>query len=70
MSDKVEVVQSSGLGLTSILTIIFVIAKLAGVVKWSWWLVFSPVIMSFVLFMAILFVLLGVAGIAVYFGSK
>mgnify|MGYP001355580102 CR=1 FL=1 len=30
------------LGLPSILTIIFVIAKITGYVDWSWWLVFSP----------------------------
>lgn len=28
--------------LSSILTIIFVIAKLGGVIDWSWWMVFSP----------------------------
>lgn len=34
------------LGLSSILTIIFVIAKLAKVISWSWWLVFAPTIVS------------------------
>jgi hypothetical protein len=33
---------SAGFPLTSILTIIFVIAKLVGAVTWSWWWVFSP----------------------------
>jgi hypothetical protein len=27
-----------------LLTLIFVIAKLAGVITWSWWLVFLPVL--------------------------
>lgn len=35
--------KSSGLGLSSILTIIFVLCKLFGVIDWSWWWVFSPV---------------------------
>lgn len=31
------------IGLIGLLTIIFVIAKLAGIITWSWWVVFSPV---------------------------
>ena len=33
---------SSGLGLSSVLTIIFVVLKLVGVIDWSWWWVLSP----------------------------
>lgn len=33
---------SSGLGLASVLTIIFVVLKLVGVINWSWWWVLSP----------------------------
>lgn len=43
--EKTKVVNK-GLGLSSILTIIFVIAKLFGVINWSWWLVFLPSIIS------------------------
>ena len=38
--------KKSGIGLSSILTIIFVVAKLFGVIDWSWWLVFAPTIVS------------------------
>lgn len=31
------------LGFLSLLTIIFVIAKLVHVINWSWWLVFAPI---------------------------
>lgn len=34
------------IGFFNILTIIFVIAKLAGAITWSWWLVFAPTILS------------------------
>ena len=34
--------SSSGLGLFSVLTIIFVVLKLVGVINWSWWLVLLP----------------------------
>lgn len=33
---------SHSIGLGSILTIIFVIAKITGYIDWSWWLVFAP----------------------------
>lgn len=38
--------EKKGLGLMSVLTIIFVIAKLVGLINWSWWLVFAPVFVS------------------------
>ena len=38
--------KKSGIGLSSILTIIFVVAKLFGVIDWSWWLVFAPTIVA------------------------
>lgn len=37
---------SSGLGLTGVLTIIFVVLKLVGVIDWSWWWVLSPTLIS------------------------
>ena len=46
----------SGLGLGSILTIIFVLAKLGGYVAWSWWVVFAPVWVPVLFILALLFV--------------
>lgn len=37
---------SSGVGLSSLLTIIFVVLKLVGVINWSWWWVLSPIFAS------------------------
>ena len=37
---------SSGLGLSTVLTIIFVVLKLVGVIAWSWWWVFSPILID------------------------
>ena len=34
--------SASGLGLGSVLTIIFIVLKLVGVIDWSWWWVVSP----------------------------
>lgn len=36
------------IGLPTLLTIIFVILKLTGAIAWSWWWVFSPLIIVFV----------------------
>lgn len=30
------------MGFTEVLTLIFVVLKLTGVIDWSWWLVFTP----------------------------
>lgn len=38
----IEVHRRNGVGFLSILTIIFVIAKITGYINWSWWLVFVP----------------------------
>ena len=37
---------SSGIGLSTVLTIIFVVLKLVNVIDWSWWWVFSPTLIS------------------------
>ena len=38
--------ESKGLGLDVILTIVFVVLKLCEVITWSWWWVFSPIWIS------------------------
>jgi len=32
------------MGFSEVLTLIFVLLKVFGVITWSWWLVFSPII--------------------------
>ena len=38
--------SSSGLGLGGVLTVVFVVLKLVGVINWSWWWVLSPIWIS------------------------
>mgnify|MGYP000877938798 CR=1 FL=1 len=38
------------IGIIPLLTIVFMTLKLCNVIDWSWWWVFSPVIISTVLF--------------------
>ena len=35
------------MGFTEILTIVFIVLKLLGVITWSWWLVLLPEIIAF-----------------------
>ena len=48
----------------AILSIVFVIAKLFGVITWSWWIVFSPVIIGGTASLVIIITVLIVAAIA------
>lgn len=41
------------MGFTEILTLIFIVLKLTGVISWSWWLVCLPEIIAFVLYVVI-----------------
>jgi hypothetical protein len=34
------------MGLTEVLTLIFVVLKLTGAIDWSWWLVLSPTLVG------------------------
>lgn len=51
------------IGLPGILVIIFVVAKLAGVITWSWWWVFAPLLVGMALGWLIL---IGIAVIGVW----
>lgn len=39
--------SGGGLGVGSVLTIVFVVLKLVGVINWSWWWVLSPLWIGF-----------------------
>lgn len=39
--------SSSGISVTGVLTIVFVILKVLGVIAWSWWWVLSPLWIGF-----------------------
>lgn len=39
--------SGGGLGVSSVLTIVFVVLKLTGVINWNWILVLSPLLIDF-----------------------
>ena len=50
--------KSSGLGVSSVVGIVFIILKLVGVIEWSWWWVTLPLWGGIVLLGVLLVVLL------------
>lgn len=48
--------SSSGLGLSSVLTIVFIVLKLVGVINWSWWWVLFPTLIEIGLVIVILII--------------
>ena len=48
--------SSGGIGFAGVLTIVFVVLKLVGVITWSWWWVLSPLWISFGLVLVILLI--------------
>ena len=50
--------KQGGLGIVSVLTIVFILLKLLGVIKWSWIWVLSPIWISAVIVVAVFSVIL------------
>lgn len=53
--------SSGGIGVFTVVGIVFIILKLVGVITWSWWLVTLP----FTIPIAIIVAVLAVSGIAI-----
>ena len=47
---------SGGIGFTGLLTIVFIVLKLCGVIQWSWLWVLSPLWISFALAIIIIII--------------
>lgn len=44
--EKKTVVNNNGIGFLGLLSIIFIVLKLVGVISWSWWWVLSPILVQ------------------------
>ncbi len=58
MSEVSTEVSRRGLGLGMVLTVVFVVLKLTGNIDWSWIWVFSPIWISWALFVGLVFVVM------------
>jgi uncharacterized protein (DUF983 family) len=61
--------SSSGIGFTSLLTVLFVGLKLTGHITWPWIWVLSPLWISFLIFIGFL-ILLGIGFAALEYKSR
>lgn len=57
-SNKNVTVSSPGVGFVGLLTLVFIVLKLTGVIAWSWWWVLSPLWISFGLWIALMILVL------------
>lgn len=58
---KDENKAKGGIGTVALLTIVFVVLKLCGVISWSWWWVLSPLWISAIMTIVIVAIVLIVA---------
>lgn len=58
---------SSGVSITTVLTLIFLVLKLTGLIEWSWFWVLSPIIFEIAL---VLVIVLAICIVAIYCASK
>lgn len=47
----------SGIGFSSLLTTAFIVLKVARIIKWSWWWVFSPMWIDLAVYLLVLVVI-------------
>lgn len=50
--------SSGGIGISGVLTIVFIVLKLVGVINWSWFWVLSPLWITFVI--VIILIIIGI----------
>lgn len=46
--------RSGGVGIFGVLTIVFIVLKLVGVINWSWWWVLSPLLIGLLIGLVLL----------------
>ena len=54
--------KTSGVDFTELLTIVFIVLKLCGVIAWSWWWVLSPLWISAIGWVILLIIALLIGG--------
>lgn len=62
--------SSGGLGIPTILLVVFLVLKLTNNIDWSWWWVLSPLWIPFALLIGIVFTALLIMVVALTFGAS
>ncbi len=56
--------SSGGIGFVGLLTVAFIVLKLIGQINWSWWWIFSPIIIPVSIgVFALIIILCGLSGV-------
>ena len=58
MSDNKTTTVKSGIGFSGLLTIVFIVLKLIGIIEWSWVWVLSPLWISWIVGIVLLVILI------------
>lgn len=58
--------NNGGVGFAGLLTIVFITLKLLGKITWSWWWVLSPIWISFIVALLVIFIMFAVCFIREY----
>jgi hypothetical protein len=66
----IKYLSSGGIGFCGLLTIVFIVLKLIGVISWSWWWVLAPVWIPTALVVALVILVFLVFLIAMLCGYK
>lgn len=56
--------SNNGIGFTGLLTIVFIVLKLVGVIAWSWWWVLSPLWIGAAVAIIVITIFFAIAAIA------
>jgi len=64
MSNNNSGSKSGGIGFVGLLTIVFIVLKLTGVIAWSWVWVLAPLWISFGLWLGLVIIIGGIALLA------
>ncbi len=62
--------SNSGLSLTAVLFIIFLVLKLTGNIDWSWWWVTSPLWIPFAIVLGLVFIVVILIVLGLIFGMS
>ena len=63
-SKKITYSAGGGIGISTVVFIVFLILKLVGVIDWSWWIIFLPLIVPYIFVGIVVVLMFGIVALA------
>jgi len=63
-SKKITYSAGGGIGISTVVFIVFLILKLVGVINWSWWIIFLPLIVPYIFVGIVAVLMFGIVALA------